>query len=143
MAAGLLPIVERFEPDRLADVMGRTRSLRPARGDQTDWDEIVNTMTTTALAMMVVLYYRPLAAQLLEPELHKIGGRRVLSAMDQGLAAPGRPGLDRPSRAVEQVEALPDYPAPGTDPEAAKNQVRIHVAKLLALHGTDRWQVLH
>ncbi len=143
MAAALLPIVERVEPDRLAEFLGRTLALRPARGDQTDRDEIVNVMTTTALAMMVARYDRLLAAQLLEPELHKIGGRRVLSAMDQGWRVLAALALIDPRRAVEQVEALPDDPAPGTDPEAAKNQARIYVAKMLALHGTDRWQFFY
>jgi hypothetical protein len=55
---------------------------------------------------------------------------RVLSAL----------ALIDPHRAVEQVEALPDDPAPGTNPRATKNQARIYVARLLALHDADRWR---
>ncbi len=144
VAAGLLPIVEQVEPDRLAEFLGRTLALRPARGDQTDSDEAVGAGTTASLAMMVARYDRPLAARLLEPELHEHGSRvtpfgmdyvtwRILSAL----------ALIDPRRAVEQVEALPDDPAPGTDPNATKNQARTYVAKLLALPDADRWRLVY
>ena len=144
VAAGLLPIVEQVEPDRLAEFLGRTLALRPARGDQTDSDEAGRAGTMAALAMMVARYDRRLAARLLEPELHRIGSRRDSFGMDyvtwRLLAALA---LIDPRRAVEQVEALPDDPAPGTDPNATKNQARIYVAKLLALHGADRWRLVY
>ncbi len=36
VAAGLLPVVEQVEPERLAECLGRTLALRPASGDQSD-----------------------------------------------------------------------------------------------------------
>jgi hypothetical protein len=144
VAAALLPIVERVEPDRLAEFLGRTLALRPARGDQTDSDESVRAGTMASLSMMVARYDRRLAARLLEPELPKDRSRatsfgvdhvtwRILSAL----------ALIDPKRAVEQVEALPDDPAPGTDPNATKNQSRIYVARLLALSDADRWRLVY
>ncbi len=144
VAAALLPTVERVAPDRLAEFLGRTLALRPSRGDQTDTDEATGAGTTASLAMMVARYDRPLAARLLEPELRKNGSRatpfgmdnvtwRVLSAL----------ALIDPRRAVERVEALPEDPAPGTDPYAVKNRSRISVARLLALHDADRWRLIH
>jgi hypothetical protein len=133
--------VEQLEPDRLAEFLGRTLALRPARGDQADQDDAGSAETTAVLAMMVARYDRPLAARLLEPELRQTGSHQAASSRDyltwRILAALA---LIDPRRAVEQVEALPDDPAPGNDPDATKNSVRIQVAKLLALHGAERWQ---
>jgi protocatechuate 3,4-dioxygenase beta subunit len=144
VAAGLLPIVEQLEPDRLAEFLGRTLALRPARGDQADQDDAGSAETTAALAMMAARYDRPLAARLLEPELRQIGSHQAATGWDyvtwRILAAVA---LVDPRRAVEQVEALPDDPAPGTDPDATKNTARIRVAKLLALHGAERWQYVY
>jgi hypothetical protein len=91
--------------------------------------------------MMVARYDRRLAARLLEPELRKIGSHQAASGMDtvtwRLLAALA---LIDPRRAVEQVEALPDDPGTGTDPNATKNMARLSVARLLVLHGAERWR---
>ncbi|HZW31549.1 MAG TPA: hypothetical protein VFF52_12630 [Isosphaeraceae bacterium] len=141
VAGGLLPIVEQVEPDRLGEFLGRTLALRPARGDQTDPDDAGSAGTTAALAMMIARYDRQLAGRLLEPELRQTATHQAASGMDyvtwRILAALA---LIDPRRAVEQVEALPDDPGPGTDPTATKNMARIQVAKLLALHGAERWR---
>ncbi|MGP0063617.1 MAG: carboxypeptidase regulatory-like domain-containing protein [Isosphaeraceae bacterium] len=144
VGAGLLPVVEQVEPDRLAEFLGRALTLRPARGGQTDRDEDDVATTTAALAMMVARYDRALAARLLQPELHHIGNHpglynvdyttwRVLSAL----------ALIDPKRAVECVEALPDDLAPGTDPDATKNHARTYVARLLAFHDAERWRFIY
>jgi hypothetical protein len=54
-----------------------------------------------------------------------------------------KPALIDPRRAVERVEALPEDPAPGTDPYATKNQARIYVARLMALQDADRWRLVY
>ena len=97
---------------------GRPGATRPvAKGTSTR-------TTTPALAMLVARYDRALAARLLEPELQKIGSHATAFGTDlvtwRILAALA---LIDPKRAVEQVEALPEDPAPGTDPMANKYQV--------------------
>ncbi len=144
VAAGLLPIVEEIEPNRLAEFLARTLALRPPRGDQTDLYEAGIAGTTAALAMMVARYDRALAASLLEPELRKTGTYQGLFGSDyvtwRIMAAEA---LIDPRRAVRLVEALPDDPGAGTDSTTTKNQARIEIAKLLALHGADRWQYVY
>ena len=144
VGAGLLPIVEQVAPDRLGEYLARTLALRPAQGDPTGRAGNATTWSTSALAMMIARYDRALAAWLLEPQLQKTGSHalafgtdnttfRILSAL----------AMIDPRRAVELVEALPDDPAPGTDPNATKNQARIYVAKALAFHGADRWRYIY
>ncbi len=144
VAAGLLPIVEQVDPDRLSEFLGRTLALRPARGDQTILSEAGVAGTTAALATLVARYDRKLAAHLLEPELQKTGTYQGLFGSDyvtwRILAALA---LVDPRRAVERVEALPDDPGNGTDPDSTKNQARIHIANLLAHHGADRWRYVY
>jgi protocatechuate 3,4-dioxygenase beta subunit len=141
VAAALLPVVEQAEPDRLAEFLGRTLALRPARGDSTDRDQDTRARTTAALAAMMARYDRRLAAHLLAPELQETGTRRTSFRTDYATARLlAALALIDPRRAVEQVEALPDDPEPGTDPYATKNQARIQAARLLALHGAERWR---
>ena len=45
-----------------------------------------------------------------------------------------------PQQAVERVLALPDDTGARTDPMTTKNWARIQVAKVLAVHGADRWR---
>jgi protocatechuate 3,4-dioxygenase beta subunit len=144
VGATLLPIVEQIEPDRLAECVAHTLALRPTQGDATAREGNATAWGTAALAMVLARYDRKLAARLLEPHVQKIGSHmlafgtdnttfRVLSAL----------AVIDPKRAVERVEALPDDPAPGTDPEAAKNASRIAVAKILAAHGAERWRFVY
>jgi len=141
VAAGLLPIVEEVEPDRLAEFLARTLALRPSRGDQTELYEAGIAGTSAALAMVVARYDRNLAARLLEPELQKTGTYQGLFGSDyvtwRVLAAEA---LIDPRRAIERVEALPDDAGTGTDPNSTKNHARIQIATLLASHGADRWR---
>ncbi len=141
---GLLPIVEAIEPDRLAEYLARTLALRPPQGDPTGREGNVNAYNTPAMAMLIARYDRALAARLLEPELRKIGSHATAFGTDlvtwRILAALA---VIDPKRAVEQVEALPEDPAPGTDPMANKYQARIYVAKVLAFHGADRWRYIY
>ena len=144
VAIGLLPIVEQVAPDRLPDFLGRAVLLRRARGDQTAADEPQLARATAVLAMMVARYDRGLAARLLEPEFDRTGPRQAIFGADY--VSPDiltALALVDPRRAVEQVEALPDDPAPGTDHDATKNRTRISVAKVLALHGADRWRSIY
>ena len=93
--------------------------------------------------MMVARYDRGLAARLIQPELDRTGARQAAFGADY--ASPDiltALALFDPRRAVELVEALPDDLA-GTDPDATKNRTRISVAKVLALHGADRWRCIY
>jgi hypothetical protein len=139
VAGSLLPVVEQVEPERLAEFLGRAILMRRDRGDQTDSGEYGLTRTTTLLAMLVARYDRGVAARILQPELDRIGSNHGYFGADyltpNTLAALA---LIDPARAVAMVEALPDDPAPATDPEATKSQARQSVARVLALHGDDR-----
>jgi protocatechuate 3,4-dioxygenase beta subunit len=144
VATGLLPAVEQVAPDRLPEFLGRALLLRRPRGDETAPDEPQLARSTAVLAMMVARYDRGLVARLIEPELDRTGVRQSIFGADY--VSPDiltALALLDPKRAVEQVEALPDDPAPGTDPDATKNRSRISVAKMLALHGADRWRYLY
>jgi hypothetical protein len=144
VAGALLPVVEQVAPERLPEFLGRTLALRPLRGDQTETIESGVASTTAALAMLVARYDRAAAAHLLEPELKKAGTYQGLFGNDyvtwRVLAAES---VIDPRRAVALVDALPDDPGTGTDPTATKNMARMHVARLLALHGADRWQYVY
>jgi protocatechuate 3,4-dioxygenase beta subunit len=141
VGAGLLPVVEELEPERLGEFLGRTLALRPPRGDQTELTEAGIGETTAALAMVVARYDRKLAALLLDRELQKTGTYQGLFGSDfvtwRVLAAQA---LIDPKNAVELVQAIPDDPGTGTGPQDPKNQATIQIAKLLASHGADRWE---
>jgi hypothetical protein len=143
VASSLLPIVEQVEPERLGEFLGRAVLMRRARGDQTASGESGLARATVLLAMLAARYDRSLAARILRPELDRLGSNRGLFGTDYltptTLAALA---LIDPNRAVAMVEALPDDPAPGTDPEATKGQARRSVARVLAVHGEDRWRMV-
>ncbi len=145
VAAGLLPIVEQIEPERLAEYLGRTLALRPASRNQTDPSEVTTAWRKAVLVMMVARYDRRLAARLLEPDLREIGTRSIrASATDYTITNVLLAlTLIDPQQAVERVLALPDGPGGGTNPETTKNQARMQVAKILARDGADRWRYLY
>ncbi len=91
--------------------------------------------------MLVARYDRDVAARILQPELDRIGSGRESFGEDyvtpQVLTALA---LIDPRRAVAMVEALPEDSEPGTDQNAFKNRTRRAVARVLALHGDDRWR---
>ncbi len=140
----MLPIVEQIEPDRLAEFLARTLALRPAQGDPTGHEGNATASSTAALAMMIARYDRALAARLLEPELRNTGSHVMsFGSDDTAFRVLAALAVIDPKRAVEQVEALPDDPAPGTEPWATKNRVRVSVARVLAFHGADRWRYFY
>jgi protocatechuate 3,4-dioxygenase beta subunit len=99
---------------------------------------------TAQLAMMIGRYDRDLAARLLRPPLEQLGTLRSLTTQDyitfRVLAALA--SID-PHQAVERIEKLPDDPAPGLEEYTPKNSARIHVARLLAAHGKERWKYIY
>ncbi|MFI5459602.1 MAG: hypothetical protein ACHRXM_29610 [Isosphaerales bacterium] len=145
VAAGLLPVVEQVEPERLAEFLGRTLALLPASGDQNDLGEVATVRSKVLLAMMVARYDRQLAARLLELQLREIGTHSIRRDVRDFATANVLTALALidPQQAVERVEALPDDPGAGTDPNTTKNRARMEVAKMLALHGADRWRHLY
>ena len=94
--------------------------------------------------MMIARYDRDLAARLLRPQVEQMGTLRGLTTQDyitfRVLAALA---LIDPRQAVERVEKLPDDPAPGLEEQTPKNAARIHVARLLAAHGKERWTYIY
>jgi len=145
VASGLLPVVEQVEPERLAEFLGRTLALLPARGDQPGPGEVANVRSKVLLVMMVARYDRQLAARLLEPQLREIGTHSVQTGVSDFATTIvlSALALIDPQQAVERVEALPDDLEAGTDPRTTKNRARMEVAKMLALHGADRWRHLY
>ncbi len=144
VAGALLPDVERVAPDRLAEFLARTVLMRRARGDQVDADEDRMARTITVLAMLVARYDRGLAARVLQPVLEKAGSLEGNFGLDlstpDALAALA---LIDPRRAAAMVEALPDGPAADDEDGSLKDQARQLVAKLLALHGIERWKMIN
>ncbi len=141
VAGSLLPIIEALEPDRLGEFLGRAVLMRRPRGDQARSGEESLARTTALLAMTVARYDRSLATRILRPELDRLGSKygrfgaddltpTILSAL----------ALTVPDRAVAMVEALPEDAGPTIDPDATKARSRRLVAKVLALHGDDRWR---
>jgi len=146
VAAGLLPIVEQVAPERIPEFLARALSLREPRlaaGDAAG-NMVTEADETYQLAMMIARYDRELAARLLRPQVEKLGTFRGLSTQDyisyRVLAALA---LIDPLQAVERIEKLPEDPAPGLEDHTPKNSARIHVARLLAAHGKERWNYVN
>ncbi|MHB1557921.1 MAG: carboxypeptidase regulatory-like domain-containing protein [Isosphaeraceae bacterium] len=143
VAAALLPVVERVAPERLGEFLARTILFRSPRGDQSGAETTQAGQRICRLALLAARYDRDLAARILRPELDRIGAGHETFGQDsvtfQILTALA---LVDPRRAVRLVEALPEDPEPGTDPYALKSRTRRSVAKVLALHGDDRWRDL-
>ena len=143
VAAALLPAVERAAPDRLGELIGRAVLLRHARGDQTAAGEYALARHTAQLAMLVARYDRGVAARILQPELDQIRTHRGNRGVGVDFVAPNALAalaLIDPRRAVAMVEALADDPASDDISNGTKYQALTSVAKLLALHGDDRWR---
>ncbi len=142
VASGLLPIVEEVVPERLPEFLARTLSLREPWLDTGsgvyEADEIA------ALAMMIARYDREMAGRLVRPLVEQLGTLRGLTTQDfisfRVLAALA---MIDPRRAVEQIEKLPDDPAPGLEESSPKNAARIHVARMLAAHGKERLKYIY
>ena len=83
-------------------------------------------------------------ARLLEPELREVGNHPTRSGRGDSATANvlSALALIDPQQAVERVLALPDDTGAGTDPFTRKNWARIEVAKVLAVHGADRWRLV-
>lgn len=142
IASALLPIVEVVVPERLPEFLARTLSLREPWVDTGNGvhkaDEIA------LLTMMIARYDRDLATRLLRPQLEQLGAIRSLVIHDvissRVLAALA---MIDPREAVELTERLPNDPAPGLDESSPKNLARIHVARMLAAHGKERWKYIY
>jgi hypothetical protein len=138
VAGGLLPVAEQVDAARLPEFLARALALRPPTGGRNEGSWIPE--QAASLAMMVARYDRGLAARIVRPELEGLGIRQGVSPGESAQRVLTALALIDPRRAVEQVEALADDPGPGTDPNATKNMACIQVAKLLALHGAERWR---
>ena len=100
--------------------------------------------SNAALVAMVARYDRQLASRLLEPELREVGNHPIRSGRGDFATANvlAALALIDPQQAVERVLALPDDTGAGTDPMTTKNWARMEVAKVLAVHGADRWRLV-
>ena len=129
----------------MAEFLGRTLALRPAITGQTDPDQFASVRSMMLLAMMVARYDRQLAARLLEREFREIGTHSIRRGMTDFATTNVLPALALidPQQAVERVLALPDGPGAGTNTQTTKNQVRMHVAKILARDRADRWRYIY
>ena len=142
-ATALLPAVESVDPGRMTHFIGRALLMRRPRGDQAGLGENAVAHTAARLAMMTARYDRALAAHILGPELTRLGSHKASFGRDyitpDILAALA---LIDPRRAVAMVEALPEDPAPGTDPVATKGLAGRQIARVLAQHGDARWRMI-
>jgi len=142
IASGLLPIVEEVVPERLPEFLAQTLSLREPWLD-TD-NGVYQADEIASLEMMIARYDHVLAERLLRPQIEQLGALRSLAIRDvitfRVLTALAM--LD-PRQAVERIEKLPDDPAPGLEDNSPKNSARIHVARLLAAHGKERWKYIY
>ena len=145
-AAALLPAVEQVEPDRLAEFLGRAVLLRLAPG-RSDRARRVRRGSSHIPAGDDGRAVRSRPGRPHPPA--RAGPRRV---------APGEPRRGRrfrhaealaalalidPRRAVELVEALPDDPPSDDITTGPSTRRGPRVAKLLALHGDDRWRLVY
>jgi 5-hydroxyisourate hydrolase-like protein (transthyretin family) len=141
VAGGLLPIVERADPGRLPEFLARALVLRPSRKERPGESWIPE--HAAPLAMMVARYDRELAARVLEPSLEELGQLRLsYGGADQKT---GRilcaEILIEPRAAVERIEALPDSFKTSLNGFApGKNEIVMDAARLLSLHGEERWR---
>ncbi len=140
VAGGLLPIVEQVDPTRLPAFLSRALALRPSRTEQ---PEAAFIPEHAELAIMIARYDRDLAAHILQPSLDDLGKL----SLSYGGVDEKTPRilcaelLIDPRRAVERIEALPDSPSTTLNGFApGKNDTVMNAARLLSLHGDDRWR---
>jgi hypothetical protein len=141
VAGGLLPIVEQIDGSRLPEFLARAICLRLAP-DYSDHGGFIPEQNAQ-LAMMVARYDRGLAAHVIQPDMDRLGKFTTLA-----LGSDPRTGrtlcsltLIDPLKAAELIERLPEPPSlsvRGT--RIGKYEILIDAAKLLSLHGEDRWR---
>jgi len=141
VAGGLLPIVAEIDASRLPEFLARAIALRPAPGEwsESSWVPEQNAQ----LGMMVARYDRKLAAQIIQPDLDRVG---TLSLSVRGVdlrthATLCALALIEPLKAADLIESLPDSPTLGLRGSfPGKNDIIVEAAKLLSLNGDDRWR---
>lgn len=141
VAGGLLPIVEEIDAGRLPEFLARAILLRPP---QAEWDYGSWIPDQTAqLAMMVARYDRKLGAQLIQPDLDRLG-KPALSFGGADLRTNFTLctlALIDPFRAAGLIEGLPESPTLGLGGGVGtKHYIIVDAAKLLSLHGDNRWR---
>jgi Carboxypeptidase regulatory-like domain len=141
VAGGLLPIVEEIDASRLPEFLARAIALRPVQGGWSEGSFIPE--QNAQLAMMMARYDRKLAAQVIQPDLDRLGS---LSLSAHGVDLRTRVtlcalALINPLKAVELIESLPESPTLGLRGFIpGKVDIIVDAAKLLSLHGDDRWR---
>jgi hypothetical protein len=144
VAGGLLPIVEEIDASRLPEFLARAIALRPAPGEWSEGSWVPE--QNAQLAMMVARYDRKLAAQVIQPDLDRLG---TLSLSVRGVdlrthATLCALALIEPLKAADLIESLPDSPTLGLRGSVpGKNDIIVEAAKLLSLHGDDRWRYVY
>jgi hypothetical protein len=137
VAAVLIPVAERIDPQLVPGAFWRALSLRAPKTSarpESDPGSIADVQLAAALSR----YDRAGARTLLDPVLGPdtatpaLGGSRGLPYVAVAL-------ID-PRRAVALVEALPE--APGLKAHEPSNAARLAVARMLARRAEDRWRHL-
>jgi hypothetical protein len=125
----------------LPEYLARAVALRPQQNEGKNLSFIPE--QGAPLAMMVARYDRKLAAQVIQPDLENLGR---LSLSFGGADLKTNPvlcavTLTDPRKAVELIEALPESPSTAINGFApTKNDIVIEAARMLSLHGADRWR---
>jgi len=144
VAGGLLPIVEETDASRLPEFVARAIAMRPALGERSEGSYIPEQYAQ--LAMMVARYDRKLAAEVIRPDLDRLG-KPSLSIYGTDLqtnATLCALVLIDPLEAARRIESLPDSPTLGPRSlVSGKNYTVLGAAKLLSLHGDDRWRYVY
>ena len=141
-AAGLLPIVEHVDPDRLPEYLARAVALRPPQSDGKDLSFIPE-QCCTAGDDGGSLRPRSRRPDHRSPTSKTWEGSRCLTEepISRPIAVLCAETLIDPRKAVELIEALPESPSTAINGFApTKNDIVIEAARLLSLHGADRWR---
>jgi hypothetical protein len=135
VAAALLPIAERINPERVDEYLWRAMAMRlPVLWDTQPANRAA--YVDVQLAIMLARYDRALARSLIEPLTRDTGGRAAFFSGRGELYAAA--AVIDPNWAVSLVEAMAD----DTDLRAnsRKNRARLAVAEILGRTGEIRWK---
>ncbi len=134
VAAALVPVAERIDPQRVQETIWRALALRRPRDERDRGQTLAVAVEDGYLALMLARYDRALARALLEPWAEPSVN---IAWIDNGLIAIAASAID-PRWGVALVERIPDSPdARGQSP---KNEIRLRVTGFLARTGEQRWR---
>jgi beta-lactamase regulating signal transducer with metallopeptidase domain len=138
-AAGILPIVEQVDAERLPEFVWRTLSLRPPIPGP-NLREGISDLANARVAAMLARYDRSIARQVLGSFADRALAHRI-GLDDWGIMFRGEEVFEAaaivdPVRAAAMIDSLPE--PSGLSLEALKNSARMAVARILARPGEER-----